>query len=1438
MSKTISKRVLAVFLSITLMLTTFVTSNIGSLIGSAQVSAITVTDNVKEDVYFYTPEQIYLTPDIDAHLTQDRYTFQWFVDSDIDRTTHLATPRTGENSKGNFYFYYKNATSVTVSFKYLNQDHSVMDAYTSTSQSSTIANYANQNSTIKLAQSTVALSASNTRSDVARTRFTVSSNTLDTTVTREGFSPYLLADTTGYYIEWTVNFVDGADGITKSVKSYTYVYKPFIQPAGVAQRTENNRGTNSFAQNISWVSGVHGFSTTGSYYPKSEVGSRGLVAFSSSNPSGVQLGKVGTKYYAQFANSVVENGRFGYASDNNRADEWISTGATELFKTPSFNYIDNNTDGSNTGDNAFYTFQTAPTSRIMIDVSRYSNFSQIPNLSVGMMVTDDEATEGSGAWYVADMTGRSDSLSSDKGYQKNSTSTGESYWNNYNSVFAGEGTYASPVGNAEVNEVKYNGPWIKTVSGSSTSGYYNIRTAYFNHDGSGDHYGGDTNWNVSVIPVYVTVNNKQKLREAYENAVSNVAYFGLREDGTTPYYNSSSSYWTKFVSLYQAAGKLLANLDTMTYITVDSTSYTCDQLATELNSAVTNVQASRYSSVANAMFFALELDANGNYILRTIKDNTNVDDVSIEARSYKYGNNVSYVAPDFPGYTYVGYLNGIDYSAGNSIGSDYSAKLTGTETSLSSKYIDYQNVSYTFLYVPKEISSIVDTEDGVFNFMKTLDSDFPAGAGYPSATAREGVVTDFNYRVEGNDVIAWSSTANKSEQYMFLPFYAELLADTSYRVTYDVTGTSPENVQFTIVNDSFTGGNGISTSVYTVNASGETFTTNSVDKGRAYIKLELMGDARSGKSIRISNICIAFADKNELYIDTTQGYPAVYSPSTSAPKTNMGYTTTGISKVAVTTRYNTLMYDQYQLLPYYIQLKPNCSYSIEYELSGLDASKVVFSLYNDSFIGGNGKTMNYYEFDSVGGVITTGPTDDAVAQLMVQIVDSGAGTKATFENLKIENLDSKTAITGTYNKTTTLGIPVKEGYALDGWTLKSNSGGTAHGTVMSTSNDRVYDYTFGSDIDIIEAEWIPATLNVIFRGEDGTVISEQNIIYGNSATAPSASDVPEKFGHTFVGWDTEFATVTKNLIIEPIYEQKDITVIVNSDASEIFEGSTTNVSAMFEPNEDGISAVEWTSNNNSVATVNENGVVTGISAGTATITGTIIYDGRTYSASTNIKVNPVEVTGISINTAPDKTTYFVGETFDPTGLSLLVTYNNGETAVIDSDYTLNTVNTSYAGAKTVRVTYKGYTTTTRITVVDIVMTSIEITKLPYVTTYFVGDAEFESAGIVVVAHYNNGDVAELDLGDLDFIGFDTSSVGNVTITVCYEDFEDTFEINVAEPSIIGITIKNHPAKKSYFVGDEADYTGLKLIATYSNGTTAEISDGYSISGFDSETAVI
>ena len=130
------RKVLSVILAVTLVLTTFVCFDIGALIGSAvdTDSAITVSENSVPNVYFYAPEQVYLEPKIDGYLNQGKYNYQWFVDSTIDQSTNLETLRTGENSTGNFYFYYENASQVSVSYKYLSADMTDMTAYTQTSQ--------------------------------------------------------------------------------------------------------------------------------------------------------------------------------------------------------------------------------------------------------------------------------------------------------------------------------------------------------------------------------------------------------------------------------------------------------------------------------------------------------------------------------------------------------------------------------------------------------------------------------------------------------------------------------------------------------------------------------------------------------------------------------------------------------------------------------------------------------------------------------------------------------------------------------------------------------------------------------------------------------------------------------------------------------------------------------------------------------------------------------------------------------------------------------------------------------------------------------------------------------------------------------------------------------------------------------------------------------
>lgn len=55
-------------------------------------------------------------------------------------------------------------------------------------------------------------------------------------------------------------------------------------------------------------------------------------------------------------------------------------------------------------------------------------------------------------------------------------------------------------------------------------------------------------------------------------------------------------------------------------------------------------------------------------------------------------------------------------------------------------------------------------------------------------------------------------------------------------------------------------------------------------------------------------------------------------------------------------------------------------------------------------------------------------------------------------------------------------------------------------------------------------------------------------------------------------------------------------------------------------------------------------------------------------------------------------------------------------------------------------------------------------------------------------------------------------------------------------TVTGIEIKALPTKTQYSKGETLDTTGLVLTAIYSDGTTADITDGYTVTGFDSTTA--
>ncbi len=144
---------------------------------------------------------------------------------------------------------------------------------------------------------------------------------------------------------------------------------------------------------------------------------------------------------------------------------------------------------------------------------------------------------------------------------------------------------------------------------------------------------------------------------------------------------------------------------------------------------------------------------------------------------------------------------------------------------------------------------------------------------------------------------------------------------------------------------------------------------------------------------------------------------------------------------------------------------------------------------------------------------------------------------------------------------------------------------------------------------------------------------------------------------------------------------------------------------------------------------------------------------------------------------------------------------------------------------------------------------ISVKQKPNKTEYIQEKESFDADGGVILAHYDDGTVKEIDMssGEVEISKLDNSILGKQTITVTYKDKKVTFVVDVIEQSgkspvvganeeITDISIVKLPERVEYIQNKERiNLKAGKLLIKYKDGTTKEISmddKDVSISGFD------
>ncbi len=424
-----------------------------------------------------------------------------------------------------------------------------------------------------------------------------------------------------------------------------------------------------------------------------------------------------------------------------------------------------------------------------------------------------------------------------------------------------------------------------------------------------------------------------------------------------------------------------------------------------------------------------------------------------------------------------------------------------------------------------------------------------------------------------------------------------------------------------------------------------------------------------------------------------------------------------------------------------------------------------------------------------------------------------------------------------YNSGSTIKVadaPTADGYVFSGWATEDTT--VAENGEFTVNNDvhfvgswsKLYTVTYKYAEGYEIPEGAPALTSYTFKAGDAVTVDS----------------LPFVDGYTFVGWTTEDVTVKDNKFAMP---ENDVTlygffkkpvdsVEINGEELVMNEGDETKINVTVKPEDATIKDLVYESSDESVVKVDENGNITALKEGTATITVSSVDDPtKSDTITITVKVPVKEIVtdkdDITIDTGDtDKITV----TVNPDGATNKnVEFSSSDESIVTVDKDGN-ITALKEGTATITITSEDDPTVTKTVTVTVENPVTDITASEDFTMD-IGDIKnvdakvnedatnkklnYESSDPGIAKVDSNGEVIALKEGTVTIIissEDDPSITETVTVTVktpvsdiVIPDSDITLDVN--EEAEIGATV----------APDEADY-GLTYES--SDPTIAEVDE--------------